>query len=73
MTWSRPQLIQLVRGSPEDAVLTTCKTDLAGQYPSGFYTGCNHLGDGGPACGPAAPTGHINAFLCQACSAPVSS
>jgi hypothetical protein len=28
--WSRPELIVLVRGKPEEAVLDACKTELAG-------------------------------------------
>lgn len=31
--WSRPELIVLVRGRPEEAVLTGCKLDLASTGP----------------------------------------
>ncbi len=35
-TWTRPQLIVLVRGKPEESVLQACKTTTSG----GPFAGC---------------------------------
>ena len=35
-TWQKPQLVVLVRGKPEEAILTTCKTGM-GTNVSGPY------------------------------------
>jgi hypothetical protein len=40
--WSKPELIVLVRGGPEEAVLQTCKIALRTPGGTGgYYTGCN--------------------------------
>jgi hypothetical protein len=51
--WSRPELIVIVRGGPEEAVLTTCKdnnppgTNKAG--PVTLASGCSSM-EGCQAC-----------------------
>jgi len=76
-TWTRPQLIQLLRSSPEEAVLAACKTSQTGTGPRTEATFCNTMAVFGPpglgSCGPVAPSGHINALICAACSAPTAS
>ena len=71
-TWLTPQLVELVRGTPEEAVLTTCKSVEAGTNPHGSFSGCRSV-PAGAGCGPVAPTGHINAITCQPCSGESSS
>jgi len=38
--WKKPELIVLVRGNPEEAVLTFCKTDFLGSSWAGDYRNC---------------------------------
>jgi hypothetical protein len=76
-TWTTPQLIQLLRSTPEEAVLTACKTGQTGTGPETYASACNRMADfNGPglaSCGPVAPSGHINALICSSCSAPTAS
>ena len=39
-TWEKPKLIVLVRGTPEEAILTNCKTITTTMGPWVFYEGC---------------------------------
>jgi hypothetical protein len=39
-TWCRPELIVLVRGGPEEAVLGGCKLNLVPGDPSSVNYGC---------------------------------
>ena len=66
-TWLTPQLVELVRGTPEEAVLTVCKSGELETHPHGGFLGCQNV-PAGPSCGPVAPTGHINADVCSPCS-----
>ena len=43
--WSEPRLIELVRGSPEEAMLVACRTDSEGSNPAKPGTGCKHCYD----------------------------
>jgi hypothetical protein len=38
-TWSKPELIVLIRSNPEEMVLTTCKAS-SGSWVSGSFTNC---------------------------------
>ncbi|MBU0493047.1 MAG: hypothetical protein KKB13_14470 [Chloroflexi bacterium] len=38
--WQKPELIVLVRGKPEEAVLATCKIDWIFAEPGNFYINC---------------------------------
>jgi hypothetical protein len=38
--WSRPELIEIVRGRPEEAVLTACKNQPGGAGPGAANGGC---------------------------------
>ena len=40
IAWSRPELIVLVRGGPEEAVLTGCKNGPAVWYANSYH-GCD--------------------------------
>jgi hypothetical protein len=42
-TWSKPELIALVRGKPEEAVLLVCKGAGTGVSSSQQWTGCARL------------------------------
>ena len=56
-TWSKPELIVLVRGKPEEAVLGTCKIDAGGEGQMGpnvsqydcWYSDCTTLCPSGSA------------------------
>jgi hypothetical protein len=37
----KPELIVLVRGKPEEAVLTACKGDFSGSASSRHFSGCS--------------------------------
>jgi hypothetical protein len=53
--WSKPELIVLVRGGPEEAVLTACKRD--GEVGPGPYNNWCVAFDGFcVACGVSAPS-----------------
>lgn len=45
--WQKPDLIVLVRNSPEETVLTTCKTTGLSTWSSLVNTGCEEI-IGGP-------------------------
>jgi len=45
-TWSRPELIVLVRGNAEEAVLTSCKKASSEQDSAAGYGGCGVPGSG---------------------------
>ena len=47
--WIQPKLIVLVRGRPEEGVLSACKTDSQIQ-PGALNNNCRGLGCGNPAC-----------------------
>ncbi len=51
-TWTKPQLITLVRGTPEEAVLIACKLATPGQSAPNFVgTACIcPTGDGAGSC-----------------------
>jgi hypothetical protein len=66
--WDRPQLIELVRGRPEEAILTSCKDGGQGVSPHGYWNNCNESAATGPACGLSGSTASINAYSCVACS-----
>ena len=72
-TWTKPQLIQLLRRSPEEAVLVACKTGATGTGPETYAGACGSTpglhSPGLGSCGPVAPSGHINAFICASCNA----
>jgi hypothetical protein len=40
--WRKPELIVLVRNKPEEAVLTSCKTDGQGGGPQDTVTTCHY-------------------------------
>ena len=43
-TWERPKLIVLVRGKPEEAILTNCKTTtISGSWY--YFQGCDNAWD----------------------------
>jgi hypothetical protein len=42
--WTRPEMIVLVRGGPEEAVLTTCKNEAGGGLPAADEQGCQVAG-----------------------------
>ncbi len=65
--WNTPQLIELVRGRPEEAILAACKDGGAGVSPFGEWNNCNQS-PSFRACGPVAPTAGINAIPCVTCS-----
>ena len=46
-TWETPKLIVLVRGRPEEAILTNCKTgtDTLISGPYWYFQGCNNAWD----------------------------
>lgn len=47
-TWTKPELIVLVRSQPEEAVLDNCKSDsIAGGNPTSIQNSC-HGSDGPP-------------------------
>lgn len=56
--WKKPELIVLVRGEPDEAILQTCKR-------SGVYTG--------PVSNFGACMGPIFITLCGSCQSPASS
>lgn len=39
--WSKPQLVILARGRPEESVLATCKKDSTSSGPSNKKSSCN--------------------------------
>lgn len=47
-TWKKPQLVILVRGKPEELVLTPCKAELQASEGPGDYNNLCRYGDGGP-------------------------
>ena len=49
--WQNPQLIVLVRGKPEEAVLTACKTTMLSDTPANGNAGCD-ADPGAPPCQP---------------------
>jgi hypothetical protein len=66
--WLAPQLVELVRGSTEEAVLAVCKGDT-GTYPNNTHPGCWHTPDTG-VCWQEAPTGHVDSgVICSECQA----
>ena len=40
-TWSRPELIVIVRGGPEEAVLDVCKTAIGIVGPLSLHSKCS--------------------------------
>ena len=42
--WKKPELIVLVRGKPEESVLTGCKYYTGGTYPGQGISGCFNNG-----------------------------
>ena len=66
-TWSTPQLINLVRGRPEEAMLIACKSAPASSGPDNTFNACAYgRGLSGP-CGPSASGVSLNAILCFQC------
>ena len=57
-TWQKPQLIVLVRGEPQEAILTNCKSEVLLLSPHYAATGCSTAGAPG---------------VCVACQDPVGS
>ena len=41
--WSKPELVVLVRGRPEEVLTLNCKTNDIGTGPSATATHCNRL------------------------------
>ncbi len=41
-TWQKPQLIVLVRGKPEEAILSFCKGSMEMGYPGNVFDWCVH-------------------------------
>ncbi len=66
--WARPQLIALVRGLPEEAILAACKNGGPGVSPDGYWNNCYEADVAKSACGNSVPTASINAYSCVACS-----
>ncbi|MEI6452749.1 MAG: hypothetical protein WCP98_22750 [Actinomycetes bacterium] len=52
-TWSKPELIVLVRSGPEEAVLESCKSEATGTWAGHdlFFNGC-HIVVCGTNCAP---------------------
>ncbi len=44
-TWTEPELIVLVRGNPEEAVLWVCKESSSGSGAEASAEGCNTVPD----------------------------
>jgi hypothetical protein len=82
-TWTTPQLVELVRGTPEEAVLIACKTaglpgaGLSGTAasPSTAAFGCMQTPTAPVgSCGPSAPNGSLSAVVaCVSCNTAASS
>jgi len=70
--WHTPQLVELVRGRPEEALLQICKTASPGAGPTDSDAGCFSQAAGGP-CGPSPSGVHLNAIICSVCSATAAS
>ena len=71
--WSTPQLVELARSDPQEAVLIACKAAASGTTPHNIAAGCQNPGSGSP-CGPAVPGAGLNAFTrCLTCDALASS
>jgi len=49
-TWSKPELIVLVRSGPEEAVLNACKSATAPALGAGTGEGCQGHADGCFGC-----------------------
>ena len=44
--WEKPKLIVLVRGKPEEAILTFCKAEFVAHVGAGNYNNLCRYGDG---------------------------
>ena len=64
--WSTPQLVELARSDPQEAVLIACKSALVKTGPQTQEAGCQHPPSTSP-CGPAVAGAHVNANVCFAC------
>jgi hypothetical protein len=71
--WKTPQLVQLVRGRPEETLLVACKTSATTGSPSTYDVGCMMSDAPDRLCGPSASGISINAFVCIPCSTTASS
>jgi len=47
--WTRPEVIAIVRGRPEESVLSLCKGDVAGS-PNAFVSYCSSQAETEAAC-----------------------
>jgi hypothetical protein len=76
-TWTTPQLVALVRGAPEEAVLVACKAANVQTAPNATASGCMSLANLAHVdvpCGPTVPNGTIGpGTLCVPCSTVASS
>ena len=45
-TWSKPELLVLVRGSPDEVLTLNCKTNFAGVGPTATAAHCNRVAGG---------------------------
>ena len=46
--WQKPELVVLLRGEPNEAVLTGCKLKESGSGPNPFFDGCKLEQTGAP-------------------------
>ncbi len=72
-TWRTPQLIHLVRGRPEEAILLACKSYLLSAGPSNANDGCVFGRPAGSPCGPSANGVSLNAIVCYECDVTTAS